>query len=232
MVKLTALMVVVGIAGTAWADAPPVDCPRPKKKKVVKRPPPKKPDTPCSCVGKEGPPGPRGPEGPRGPKGDPGENTIVLMELEVERPRLFVPRIGFLGILQAPHGDWAWGPALQLSHEHSKDGRVNLTGGLAMGASEGRETGYILQLAYERSLNRDGNNEISVELGVQYSSIEGSPHNGEIDGRNLSGFVSYVYDIRNLRVALGPTVGGLRDGFEDGTQFSIGVQASAFVEWR
>ena len=223
--KLTALL-LVAMAGTAWADAPPVDCPRPKKKKVVKkRPPPK----PCFCTGRQGPPGPQGPEGPKGDPGRDGrdgESRYILIE---EKPDVLLDlRVGLLGTIQAPHNDWAWGPALQLTKDLSEDYVLNLTGGLAMGASDGREDGFILQLGVERALEDDQ----GLEVGVQYTSIEGSSNNGEIDGRYLTGFASVALKIKNLRLALGPTVGGLRDGFKDGTQFTVGAQASAFIGWR
>lgn len=242
--KLMTLAAVLLTAGTARADITPEQFrqkmrtlnkdygdtgdPRcvPKKKKVVRRPrPPKRPTPPvtrpCDC-----PPGPRGEKGDRG---EPGVTTVKVVERQVIVPVKVKPaiafRLGVMGTIQAPHGDWAWGPALQLATDLSDDYELAFSAGLAVLADEGLESGHLLHLSVERHLDEV----IGVAAGVHLTSIEGSPDNSEIDGDYLSLSLSLVGRTGPLRFEFGPTVGGLRDDFEEGTQLAIGVQGSGFV---
>lgn len=228
--KLIAFMSIIGMVGTAYADPcadPPKKTP-PKRPHVPKRPPPKPPEAkPCDC---------KGVEGPRGPKGDKGEagrvevlinhtNDVIVHEVRA-RPALRLG-LGLMGTAQAPHGDWAWGPALQLSTDLDEHYELALSAGLAMGASDGRESGYMLELKVTRPFS----GKLGLFGGVHYADIDGSQDNGNIDGNYLGATAGLSYTGNRVRLAAGPTLGGLRDDFETGTQLALGVQGSVFVRF-
>jgi hypothetical protein len=79
---------------------------------------------------------------------------------------------------------------------------------------------------------------LGVTGGVVYTAINGSPQNGQVEGRYLSGDIGLVARKSlgrslSLRVEVGPTVGGLRDTHDpNDTQLGIGAQGAAFLGVR
>lgn len=227
--KLIAIVTLSGLVGTVSAD-PCADPPKKKTavRKVVKKalPPPAPPVeklASCECKGEKGD---AGPEGPRGEPGLSVRQTKVIVQEVRARPAIDL-RLGLMGTSQSPQGDWAWGPALQLATQLGPKYELALSAGLANLAIEGEESGYIVQLSVTREL-RDG---LGVSLGVNRASIDGNAGNGNIDGDYLGLTAGLVLRSKHFRLELGPTVGGLRDDSEVGTQFAYGVQASGFAGW-
>lgn len=238
----TTLMTLLVMSTQAFAA--PGDCPHTPKAKppVVNRPktPPRIPTPPvksaqCGCTGQPG---------PKGDKGDPGETGIEVVALKPVvivvpvRDGAIAPRLGVMGSVYGPHGDWSWGPALQLGTDLNEKNELVVDLGLGLpftgDPSPGRESGLLLHVGVAHSLTKH----VGLTLGVHYTSINGSGANGGIDGRYLAVDGGVVlrksWKKVNLRVEVAPALGGLRDSkSKDDTQFSFGVTSSAFlgVNW-
>lgn len=221
------MVALLGATGVASADRPESDCPheyRPRHPVKPRKPvvPPTKP--PCECKGtpgEQGPPGPKGPPGRSGSRGDDGKIVVVYSKTPIGLS------LGIMGTIQGPHGDWAWGPALQLTSSLSERYELSVQLGLAAGASDGRESGHLLQV----SVKRDVEPGVGLSLGIHSSHIRGSSDNGNIDGDYLGLSGGLVLHTDHIRFEVGPTIGGLRDDNESWTQLAFGVQGSTFVGW-
>jgi hypothetical protein len=217
------------VASAEKVDCPRVEKPRPKRPKKPVAPRPKKDEVPCLCKGEKGDTGPQGPQGVRGETG-----SLVIENLTVidQRPHRIDLRFGVMGTVQGPYGDWAWGPALQLEQSLSSRYDLIVTGGVAAGSSDDRQSGYMLQLEISREVagQKDGNG-IAFSLGVNSTRIRGSSENGNVSGDYLSAVGGITVHSRHVRVEIGPTMGGLRDDSSVGTELAFGLQGSAFVGW-
>lgn len=216
-------MCVVAVAvltpSTAAADDPTCH-PRPRRKRPPARPPTRPvapPAAPCKCD--PGPQGPRGPSGPPGRTGDRGGNGAAGAGIPIA--------VGVMGSAHAPHGDWAWGPAIQLRHDRG-DQQLVVDIGLAAGFSGvgGNERGFLAHVGYAQFSGSTG-----VTVGLHATSIDGSPQNGEIDGTYLGVSAGLVYRRDWLRLEVAPVLSALRDDSRDGTQLAIGLTSSAFAGW-
>ncbi len=227
--KLIAALTLLGMVGAAYAD-PCADPPKKTARRQRPRPPARKPEPPkpaslpCDCKGEKGDPGERGPAGAAGKD---GESTLILAEriLPIREPAIRLSA-GLMGTVQAPRGDWAWGPALQLATDLDERYELAVSAGLAIGADDGRESGSMIELKVTRSEGPYG-----LFAGLHYTSIDGSPDNRQLDGSYLAGTIGVSYTRGRYRLAAGSTVGGLRDDFKLGTQFAIGAQGSLFVRF-
>lgn len=186
---------------------------------------------PCHCIGEKGDHGDGGPRGDtgrtgnRGDRGPRGESSGLDL------------RLGVMGSVYAPNGDWAWGPALQLHSDLNRKNELvidlGLAGPLNGDPSWGRESGFLAHVGMAHYLSKS----VGLTLGAHYTSIDGSDANGHANGRYLAldgGLVLRKrWDSVNLRVELAPAIGGLRGNVTDGTAFSIGLTSSAFlgVNW-
>lgn len=225
--KALSAVLVMALAGSAYA-APDVDCPKvykPRKKKVKRKPPPK--ETKCDCpAGPEGPRGEQGPPGDRGPKGDPGESKVVHV-----RDGARFPLVGGVFANYFANGDWAWGPALQLAGLISENYQATLLGGLAMGATDGRESGYTVRAGVERVLA----DRTTLGVGLGHLSIDGSPSNGNISGDylTLDVGISVSRDVgpATVRLNLQPIVIGFLNDTK-GDSIEVGSSASLLVGAR
>lgn len=236
LVGLLLLSVAAGLAPAAAAPPDPcAEAPRPRPRPPKRRPPaPRPPEAPpkkCDC-----PPGERGPAGERGERGETGERgpageTWVTDVIVVERDPLLRLGLGVAGFAAAPHGDWAWGPALRLSTDASEKYELGLSVAAAAGASSGRESGVLVELTATRWLEpaEAATPRMGLSAGFLYAGLRGSPSNGEIDGSYLGVTAGAVLQWRHVRAQLGPVVGGLRDDAEPGTQLFVGFAGSAFV---
>lgn len=140
-----------------------------------------------------------------------------------------------MGFVQAPHGDWGWGPALQLEFQLSTKNYFVMDGAIALPAdgadwSPGREAGYMLHGGIAHDLTKH----FAATSGVYFADINGSSSNGQINGKYLGVDVGLVAKASagpfNFRFELTPVIGGLRDTHQpDDTQFTIGVVGSAFL---
>jgi hypothetical protein len=232
MKLLTAALVGASLlgSGVATADGRDGDCPHvPKRPAPPRRPvtprrptdPPKPP--PCACKGERGE---AGPQGPAGPKGDNGQLILFVVTQEVQAEPSIKVAAGLMGFSSNPYGDWAWGPAISLSTRVNDNYDLRFNAGLAAGASDGRESGYLLSLTGERHLRKD----LGGFLGVYRASIDGSPDNGNIDGDYLGLTAGISLSSRRFRFEIGPTLSGLRDDSRPGdTQVAVGGQAALFV---
>lgn len=228
MKKLLVLTALLATPAVTMADGvdPCVETKRPPKKK---RPPPKKPTQPvkCDCVGQ---PGPEGPAGPKGDKGDPGGMSVFVYDPGSLSTDVFVG-LGVMGTVQAPHGDWAWGPALRLStRAYDKELGFNLGWAGLLDGTVGDESGYLAELSI--SDNDAFTDHLGLTGGIYLGEIDGSSSNGDIDGsyRAVTVAVSYKRPLGplGLRAELGPTAAWLEDDAE-GDQFAVGLQGSLFV---
>lgn len=226
------MMLLAALGGTASAG---VDCPHPVKRHHKKKHHrvPVKPKAPpsCSCIGQEGPQGPRGLEGPqgqKGEKGDPGETTYYLVEVKTST---FTLAGGVLYAVHVPHGDWAWGPGIQLRRT-TPDG-IQLDVALATASiadgTVGNESGWLGQLGLTK-LNEEG---VGLGVGLHITDIAGSKSNGDVDGRYLGvdGHITVqrpLADSLSFRFEAGPVLSYLRDDV-DGKQFAAGLESSVFV---
>lgn len=238
MKNLTLLTVISSLAMAGMAQAAPeVDCPktyRPKKKKAKKKPPAKvtpaaTPEKNCQVLcmegdrGEQGPPGLPGKDGKNGQDGKNGSDGAV---------RSIAVAGGLMTSVHAPHGDWAWGPAVQLRFEKQSGTQLSLSLGLAgLAPGDSREEGTIGHLAVTRMRGSDLKSGLGV--GLYVTSISGSPSNGNLDGRYVGVDVHWalqkpVTDSLNLRFEVGPVVSYLRDDAE-GRQLGIGLQSALFV---
>ena len=229
--KLASIILPIILMGTpvfAESDCPHVYKPIPPPAKVVppkthKTPPtkvinqPPKDPPPCRCNSVQGPPG------PRGPKGDDGVSTIVIHHEQIESKAAV--RLGVMGAAFAPHGDWAWGPALQLQLPVSNKTDLVVSAGLADIITSGRQRGYLV----EATINRNVYHRFGLGIGLHDVSIDGTQNNGYVDGHYLSATAGLTYSTKHVRLELGPTIGGLRDDSESGTQFQVGAQGSVFI---
>jgi hypothetical protein len=229
MMKFMAIAGVLTLATSAHADTKVDPCGAPIKKKVKKRkrtPPPTPvkvetpPALPCHCeapasnyVCKTG---------EKGDRGDPGVTTVVYRERRA-KPALRL-RAGVMGTIQGEHGDWAWGPALQLATDLSDKYELTFSAGLAVGVGYERESGHMLSLSVERRMDEA----FGLMVGLNATEIEGSDDNGNIGGEYLGGHFGGVIHFGNVRTELALTLGRLEDDFEDGSQLAVGMQASAF----
>jgi len=226
MNKTLTIALIAAFAGTAAADATPCpEAPKPKVKKKKRTPA----TSYCKVLrGTPGEPGPRGPEGP------PGKDGKVIRETRVvERGAGKFPLdLGVFGTYMGKHGDWAWGPALQVRGMVSKNYEASLMGGLAMGATSDRESGFTARLGVARKLDH-----ATFGVGLGLLNINGSPENGEIDGS----YVTLDATI-GVRQKLGPVMfhlnlaplvlGMLHDDSEEGAQWTLGSSASLFGSVR
>lgn len=234
MMKTSLLLLaalVAAPASIAAADGvdPCVQAPPKKKKKKRKPPaPPAKKD--CDCVGREGPPG------PPGPKGDPGDGTVINnvqnITIRVAAPDSTISLAG--GVMYAaylPYGDWAWGPGLQLRRTDGDRLQLSLavaTASIADG-HVGTESGWLAQLGLTK-FDEDG---YGAGVGLHITDIDGSPDNGNVDGRYIGLDVHLTYqamvtDSLDLRFEVGPVLSYLRDDAE-GRQVGLGLQSSLFL---
>jgi hypothetical protein len=226
--KTTVALVLVGLLGTsARADVNPCADP-PKKIVPPRRPPPKRPEpprpAPCHCAGEKGE---KGDTGEKGDRGDDGKTMFFYVTKTVRAEPAVKVSLGVTGFISNPHNDWAWGPAIRLSTKVSDRYDLAFEGGLAAGASDGRESGYILSLQGVRHLDRAKG--LEAFLGIHKVRIEGSENNGNIDGDYLGLSAGIALQSGRVRLELGPTATGLRDDSEDGTQFAVGAHAALFV---
>jgi hypothetical protein len=225
-----------GMPASSSGPYPAGNCPHPAKpshpvtaRKKKPAPPAPAPSAPpvvqqCSC-----PPGPQGPEGPPGPSGPGGSNGVTTVV--VERAPIGI-RLGVMGTVYAPHGDWGWGPALQLTFP-GKHAELALEAGLAgpldqVSWSPGRQPGVMLHIGVA------GRGQLSWSAGLRYDHISGSEQNGYVSGDYLALDAGLVFRQRlgrgfELRVQAGPTIGGLRDTYDSGTQFIVGLAGGAFI---
>lgn len=235
MKNLTLLTVISSLAMAGIAQASPeVDCPKsyhPVKKKTTKKKPPAKVAEKCQCTtlvvegerGERGTPGLPGRDGVNGADGKNGSDGAV---------RSIAVAGGLMTSLHAPHGDWAWGPAVQLRFEKQSGTQLSLSLGLAgLAPGDSREEGTIGHLAVTRMRGSDLKSGPGV--GLYVTSINGSPSNGNLDGRYIGVDVHWalqkpVTDSLNLRFEVGPVVSYLRDD-ADGRQLGIGFQSALFV---
>lgn len=220
------------------AVAAPGDCPHPYHPPAAKKPavPPAKPKAPpevahkapCSCP--PGPQGDKGPPGPAGPPGDPGVTKVIVVH--EHDPSYLKLRLGVMGMVYAPHGDWGWGPALQLTYpmRHTElAAEVGYAGPFDEAHwSPGRQSAFMAHLGVA------GKGRLSWTVGLRYDSIKGSASNGGISGSYLALDAGVVFRQKlskgfDLRLQAGPTIGGLRDTADSGTQFAIGLAGGAFV---
>jgi hypothetical protein len=125
-----------------------------------------------------------------------------------------------------PHGDWAWGPALQL-RDRVDDYELAIDAGLA-DVVPGRESGYLLHAGVARYFD-DG--PVGLTAGVHWTSISGSSHNGEIDGEYLALVGGLVLRHKFARLELAPALSYLRDDAE-GRQLGVGFTSSLFFGGR
>lgn len=236
MTKLLQMALTLSLlGGTAYADCPPSHKPPPRKVVPPRRPPQRPKDPPkhvdppkCSCEGKPGPVGPQGPQGPAGPsRYVVMEPRVIVQQLPAVRMTANL-RLGVMGAAFAPHGDWAWGPALQLQLPVSDRTDLVVSAGIAQPFTSTRESGFLV----EGTLNRELGSGIGLGLGLHGTSIDGSANNGHIDGHYLGIVAGVTYTTKHLRLEVGPTLGGLRDDHESGTQFEGGMQGSLFVGGR
>lgn len=198
--------------------APPTHRPprHPRPKPPAAKPPEATP-APCAC-----PPGKPGRDGHDG-------KTIVVVYREPSARRLAI-RIGVMGAVHAPHGDWAWGPALQLAQPVGRHGEFVIDAGLALPADGwiANERGLLLHAGYARY--RDAN-DFGLTLGVHSIQIAGSSSNGNTSGGYLGVDAGVVLRSSRFRAELGPVLSGLRDSHESGTQFAFGFAGSLFVSF-
>ena len=229
---LLTLISSFALSSVAYADAG-VDCPksyRPKKKTPKKKPPAAKPqEQSCTVLCMEGGRGPRGDQGPPGLPGRDGRDGKDGSDAAV---RSIAVAGGLMTSLHAPHGDWAWGPALQVRFEKQSGTQLSLSLGLAgLAPGDSHEEGTIGHLAVTRMRGSDLKSGLGV--GLYVTSISGSPSNGSLDGRYVGVDLHWalqkpVTDSLNLRFEVGPVVSYLRDDAE-GRQLGIGLQSTLFV---
>lgn len=227
----TLTLLLLGMSSAAMADSPcpPVTPVPPVKHKRIKRKPPVLvvPPTveviPCNC-----PPGKPGKDGHDGKDGNDGLNGFDGVTTIVGKPGLAL-RVGLMGVLQAPHADWAWGPALQLAQPVGTRGEFVVDVGAALPADGwiANEKGLMMHAGYARYFDKQSN--IGLTLGVHGTSIKGSAANGGIGGDYLGGNVGFVIKGDRVRAEFGAVFGGLRDDAESGTQFATGIAGSMFV---
>lgn len=126
------------------------------------------------------------------------------------------------------NGDWAWGPALEIGGDLSKDYEATLMGGLAMGASDDRESGWTARAEVARKLDAD----TTLGFGLGHLTIDGSSNNGQIDGDYLTVDVGVsikrTYGPLTLRLNLMPVVIGFLDDTQDGRSTQFGSSANLF----
>ncbi len=235
LTTITILAVLGASVGVAQADGNAGDCPkpyRPKRPRPPRRPPVKPPlPLPCDCVGTKGVAGEQGPVGPQGPKGDVGsvivnDNSVTTLTVNQTSPLKF--RVGAMGAIYGRHGDWAWGPALQIGTQLTDRTELVLDGGLALGLDGDHETGLLLHAGVAHYLIKN----VGLTAGLHSTSINGSTSNGNLDGDYLS--LSLGFTVRSdegrFRLEVAPTIGGLRDGTApDDSRFAMGLTSSVFV---
>lgn len=227
MYKLLTLAALVAAPSLAVADNK--DCPhvyKPKKHKPKVKPP-LPPKAECNCPpGEPGPQGPPGPPGQKGPPGRPGETWQTAI---VYGDRPVLPLGVGLFATGFANGDWAWGPALQISGHLNENYEATLIGGLANLATRGRESGYTLRAGLQRDL---GNN-VSLGAGLGYLNITGSQANGGIDGSYVTLDVGVSIKGQLGPVALNlnlmPVVIGFLDDSFQGSSTQVGSSASLFA---
>lgn len=229
MQKFLITALILAFAAPAVADTTP--CPEvPKIKKKGKKRPPTAPY--CKVlVGPPGKPGMPGPKGDAGRDGKDGKDGRVG-KIEVVGDTKFPLDLGVFGTAMGKHGDWAWGPALQVRGDVRKDYEMALMGGLAMGATGDRESGYTVRLGVARK-----NERATLGIGAGVLKINGSPDNGEIDARYL--MLDATISLREklgpvyLQLNLAPIVlSMLHDDTDGNAQFSIGSSVSLFGSVR
>lgn len=215
---------LLGVTAPVLAAPTPCDPPKPAKPHKPKTPkkPVKPPEKPCDCQ-----------PGKDGKDGKDGEDGGVIIQVQpvvifekVTTPGLSV-RPGVMGSVHAPHGDWAWGPALQLAQPVGTRGEFVVDVGIALPADGwiGNERGLLLHAGYARVITKH----VGLTAGVHATTIDGSPDNGNISGGYLGIDAGVVLRNNRFRVELTPVISGLRDDNESGTQFSIGLAGSVFV---
>jgi len=231
---LLTIMAPLLMASNAEADGN-VDCHKvykPKKKRPTppKKTPAKSVTTSCDCVGEKGPAGSEGPPGRQGRDGldgRPGKDAAVGA-LSIAG--------GLMSSWHAPHGDWAWGPALQLRSTDSNGLQLAVALGLASGAdgSVGDENGWLGQLSVTKfGSNAAKDKTVGFGLGLHVTDINGSADNGQVDGRyvGLDAHITLQRKVGaglDMRFEVGPVISHLRDDVE-GKQVALGIQSSLFI---
>ena len=218
----------------------PEDCNKPKKKV-------KKAEVPCQ-VCPQGEKGDEGNDGDVGPQGEKGNDGAVgeCVECECEDERSPV-RLGFgamaNGIWPTSEYSWAVGPALQLQIDLDDEKRHELTlGGAYMPYMDG---GVALELGYTYYLVDNDEGHYWFGLGLNVYGAKSGLTMDDTDGTYVGASPALVFrpDLGwgVLRFEVGPYLGAAIYDFKgtkasdvygsNPTDFSIGVQGSAFLAW-
>lgn len=221
---LTATLAVALFSSAAYANG--VDCPHPWKPKHHK--PKVKPPVAVKC---DCPPGEPGKQGPPGEPGKPGQ--VKVIHVHDKAPAATIP-LG-VGVFATgfANGDWAWGPALQITGKLTDNYEATLMGGLANLATKNRESGYTLRVGLQRDLG----NQVALGAGLGYLNLKGSPVNGQIDGSYLTLDVGVAINGNLGPIALNlnlmPIVIGFLDDTFQGSSTQLGSSANlmAGVQW-
>ncbi len=211
MLKTPLVALTLLCAATAYADGSGSDCPHtytPPKKPYKPHPKPPEAPKPCECKpgrdgsqgfpGAPGAPGKNGQDGRDGHDGKPGTTTYI------PGPRVRLG-LGLMGAVFGDHGDWAWGPALQLRQDVGAKGEIAVSAGVASPAdsaswSPGRESGFLLHAGYARL------GKWAWTVGVQDTKITGSASNRNLSANYLSATGGLVLRVSSVRAELGVVI--------------------------